>query len=243
MKKFFKGLKQLVRFTFEIVGDAVAIVAEGAVGLFDKDAAARIRTWRKADNSAKVVYGIVIASTLVLGAGALLGAGGAFASFGGAASSVGSGAMSAGSWAWGGAKAVGSVIAPAFGSSGFLSTAGGGALMSTGLQMAGAYFGAEAQRGAEEDAREAEAEAAQKAKEDGDANAATNTGILAQSSYSARQAPPGGTSQRAPEPPQGEGLMSRSSYRQQDQRSTYKPTDSNGKANFYDYSDNAWKPQ
>ena len=252
MKNFFKNLGNGIKALFELTGDAVALVVEGGARLFGMEKTAdKIKDWRKEDNSWKIVAAVAVAAVVVLSVGALAGAGGAYATFGSAASTAGSAVTTAGSWAWGGAKAAASWAAPAFGTGGFFSTPGGGALLATGLQMTGAYFGAEAERTAAEDAQANKEKEAAAAKAEGEANASRNSGVLAGASRGGYSAPQGYTPPSASQIQRPKGLMDRSSsrqsgqqtssnYRQTDQRSSYSPTDSNGKDNYYDYSTNAW---
>tara|TARA_R110000796_G_scaffold240420_1_gene361483 strand:+ start:413 stop:1180 length:768 start_codon:yes stop_codon:yes gene_type:complete len=252
MKKFWDFLVNGTKAIFELVGDGVALVVEETAYAIGMDKTAnKIKAWREEDNSAALVAGVIVGAVVVLSVGAVLGGGGAFAAFGSAASTAGSAAVSAGSWAWGGVQGAASWAAPAFGTGGFFSTPGGGALLATGAQMAGAYFGAEAEKSAVEAAQaEADKSKAEEAAQ-AEANATANAGVLAGG---------GGGSSLGYRPPEGykppgatqvKGLMSRASdsqeqkqsssdYRQSDQRSNYRPTDSNGKDNYYDYSTNAW---
>ena len=252
MKKFWDFLVNGTKAIFELVGDGVALVVEETAYAIGMDKTAnKIKAWREEDNSAALVAGVIVGAVVVLSVGAVLGGGGAFAAFGSAASTAGSAAVSAGSWAWGGVQGAASWAAPAFGTGGFFSTPGGGALLATGLQMTGAYFGAEAERTAAEDAQANKEKEAAAAKAEGEANASRNSGVLAGASRGGYSAPQGYTPPSASQIQRPKGLMDRSSsrqsgqqtssnYRQTDQRSSYSPTDSNGKDNYYDYSTNAW---
>lgn len=226
LKKFFKAVGNAVKTTFEAVGDAVAGVVEGGARVLGMEKTAdKIKAWRQEDNSWKLVAGVVVAAAVVTGVGLLAGGTGLAGGFTTGLSTIGQGAMTAGKFALDGVAGAAKWAAPAFQSGGFFQSAGGGAVMAAGMQMAGTYFASEAEEAALEEENAAVA-----------TNASANQGILA----GAVGGSGGGTSYLPASNPVTVSRPSLLSRASQDRRVSYKPTDAPKGQMHYDYSTNQW---